>query len=59
MKLTFLRLHDFRSYQDMQILLEDGIHIFSGKNAQGKTNLLEAVYYLSTTKSHRTNRDED
>lgn len=59
MKLTLLRLHDFRSYGDMQILLEDGIHIFSGKNAQGKTNLLEAVYYLSTTKSHRTNRDED
>lgn len=59
MKLTFLRLHDFRSYKDIQILFEDGIHIFAGKNAQGKTNLLEAIYYLSTTKSHRTNKDED
>lgn len=59
MRLTKLRLHDYRNYEDLQIMLKNGIHILSGKNAQGKTNVLEAILYLSTTRSHRTACDED
>ena len=59
MRLTKLRLHDYRNYEDLQITLKNGIHILSGKNAQGKTNVLEAILYLSTTRSHRTACDED
>ena len=56
MRLTKLRLHDYRNYEDLQITLKNGIHILSGKNAQGKTNVLEAILYLSTTRSHRSRR---
>lgn len=59
MKLTSLRVRNFRNYEDMKITFDDGIHILSGKNAQGKTNLLEAILYLSTTRSHRTSKDDD
>lgn len=59
MKLKALALHNYRNYEDLQFLCKDGIHILSGKNAQGKTNFLEAIYYISTTRSHRTIRDSD
>lgn len=59
MRISYLRLHDFRNYRDTQLYLEEGIHIFAGNNAQGKTNLLEAVLYLSTTRSHRSSSDQD
>lgn len=59
MKLEKLRLHNYRNYADLQMEFADGIHILSGKNAQGKTNLLEAILYLSTTRSHRSNDDKD
>lgn len=54
-----LRLHDYRNYENLSLTFEDGIHILSGKNAQGKTNILESILYISTTRSHRTNDDED
>lgn len=59
MRLETLRLHDFRNYTDVNLTFSDGIHILIGKNAQGKTNLLESILYLSTTRSHRTNDDKD
>lgn len=59
MKLSQLRLHHFRNYENLSLSFDDGIHILSGRNAQGKTNILEAILYISTTRSHRTNNDED
>ena len=59
MNLKKLKLHNYRNYVDLEISFQEGIHILSGKNAQGKTNILESVLYLSTTRSHRTNDDED
>lgn len=59
MKLQNIRLHDFRNYADLKLSFKDGITIFYGNNAQGKTNLLEAIYYLSTNRSHRSNNDKD
>lgn len=52
-----LRLKFFRNYDSCNINLNPGINIFIGKNGQGKTNLLESVYFLSTTKSHRGMED--
>lgn len=59
MRLKQLRLHNYRNYENLSVSFEDGIHILSGKNAQGKTNILESILYISTTRSHRTNDDED
>lgn len=59
MMLKQLRLHNFRNYDDINLTFDDGMQILTGKNAQGKTNLLEAILYLSTTRSHRTSHDQD
>ena len=48
MKLSRLRLYDFRNYQALQLELDPSVNLILGENAQGKTNLLEAVSYLST-----------
>jgi len=50
---TRLALTDFRSYSSADLALEPGVSIFTGANGQGKTNLIEAVGYLSTFASHR------
>ena len=54
-----LNLSNFRNYQVQNLELSDGINIFYGDNAQGKTNLLEAVYLCSTNKSYRGSKDRD
>lgn len=54
-----IELSNFRNYNSLQLELDPGINIFYGMNAQGKTNLLEAVYLCSTTKSHRVSRDKE
>lgn len=59
MILTELRLHHFRNYQDLTVNFNPGVNVLIGHNAQGKTNMLEAIYVLSLTKSHRTNNDHD
>ncbi|MCI9524376.1 MAG: DNA replication/repair protein RecF [Erysipelotrichaceae bacterium] len=59
MNLSNLTLRNFRNYEKADLEFEHGIHLITGKNAQGKTNLLEAIAYLSTTRSHRTNDDQD
>jgi DNA replication and repair protein RecF len=48
-----LQLTDFRSYESVDVALEAGVATFVGANGQGKTNLVEAVEYLSTMSSHR------
>ena len=53
MYLKKIKLHNFRNYEKLSISLTKGINIIYGKNAQGKTNLLESIYVLGFTKSHR------
>jgi DNA replication and repair protein RecF len=52
-----LTLHDFRSYSAVEIDLEPGATAFIGSNGQGKTNLVEAIDYLSRLDSHRVSND--
>ena len=54
-----LRLINIRNYQDLYIELNKNINIFIGKNAQGKTNLIESIYMCATGRSFRTNRDRE
>ncbi|MEI7667910.1 MAG: DNA replication/repair protein RecF [Erysipelotrichaceae bacterium] len=53
-----IQLKDFRNFTNTQINFSDTITILIGDNAQGKTNLLEAVYFLSTGRSHRISEDK-
>jgi DNA replication and repair protein RecF len=52
-----LNLLNFRSYSDVHIECEPGINILIGSNGQGKTNVVEAIYYLATLSSHRVAAD--
>ena len=54
-----LALNNYRNYDNADITFSDGINILYGDNAQGKTNILEAVYMTATTKSHRGSKDKD
>lgn len=53
-----LTLRNFRNYESASITFSKGLNIITGKNAQGKTNLLESLIYLSLTRSHRINDDK-
>ena len=57
MYVAHLSLHDFRSYATAEVALEPGVTSFIGRNGQGKTNLVEAVDYLSRLSSHRVATD--
>jgi DNA replication and repair protein RecF len=57
MHVSHLTLHDFRSYADVEVPLEAGVTAFVGRNGQGKTNLVEAIDYLSCLSSHRVASD--
>ena len=57
MHVSHLTLHDFRSYPVAEVPLEPGVTAFVGRNGQGKTNLVEAVDYLSRLSSHRVASD--
>ena len=59
MRLNQLVLRNFRSYADCEIGFTDRVNLIVGENAQGKTTLLEAIYFLSTAKSHRTYPDDE
>jgi DNA replication and repair protein RecF len=54
-----LRLSHFRNYQTLEVALHPQLNLFLGPNAQGKTNILEALYCLSTTRSFRAASDEE
>lgn len=54
-----LELKNYRNYETLHLELEAGTNIFYGDNAQGKTNILEALYVCATTKSHRASKDKE
>lgn len=59
MNLQKLKLSDYRNFETASFSFEpDTIHIFRGKNAQGKTNLIEAIYFLSHLRSWRTSKTQ-
>lgn len=57
MKINTLRLHGFRNLKDLELSFYDGLNVFYGENAQGKTNLLESIYLCATGRSQRTQKD--
>jgi len=59
MIISSLNLSNFRNYGILHLDFSKGINIFCGDNAQGKTNILEAVYLCSTNKSHRGAKDKE
>ena len=59
MKIASLYAVNFRNYTQCQLKLSSMINVFYGKNAQGKTNLLEAIFYGAFGLSHRTSSEED
>lgn len=59
MKVKSIRLSGFRNYDDAVIEFAPGINVISGANAQGKTNLVEAVYMLTCGRSFRTRYDRE
>ena len=56
MNLLDLKLRDFRNYEELELDFDPGVNLIVGKNAQGKTNLLEAIAYLGSGKSFRAQR---
>ena len=59
MIINSLELCNFRNYENLKLNLSSGVNIFYGDNAQGKTNILEAIYLSGTTKSHKGSKDRD
>ncbi len=59
MNIETIRLINFRNYESLNVDLNKNMNIFIGKNAQGKTNLLESIYMCATGRSFRTNRDKE
>lgn len=59
MYIESVQLKNFRNYDSLELDLAQGTNIFYGNNAQGKTNILEAVYLCGTTKSHRGSKDRE
>ena len=57
MKLNSLEIRQFRNYDAVSLLFSKNVNIFIGDNAQGKTSILEAIYVLALTKSHRVFKD--
>lgn len=54
-----IALKNYRNYKQLNLAFDTGINILYGDNAQGKTNLLEAIYLSATSKSHRTSLDKE
>ena len=54
-----LELANFRNYEELNISFDKGTNILYGDNAQGKTNILEAMYVSATTKSHKGSKDKE
>ncbi|MGI9197304.1 MAG: AAA family ATPase, partial [Candidatus Nanopelagicales bacterium] len=57
MHVRHVSLADFRNYEHLDVALDPGINALIGPNGQGKTNVVEAVGYLSTLSSHRVATD--
>ena len=59
MRLCELKLRDFRNYEELELEAAPGVNLIVGDNAQGKTNLLEALVYLGSGKSWRTQKSAE
>lgn len=54
-----LCLNNYRNYSSVNLKFSDSVNIFYGNNGQGKTNLIEAIYFCSSGRSHRTSKDTE
>lgn len=54
-----ITLKHYRNYGELSLAFDPNLNVFLGANAQGKTNIIEAVYYASLGRSHRTHQDND
>ena len=54
-----LKMHNFRNYENQEINFNKNINIFYGQNAQGKTNIIEAIFLCSLGKSFRAKKDSE
>lgn len=59
MKIRNISLMNYRNYNQLNIELGKDVNVFQGENAQGKTNILESIYYCAFGRSHRTNKVKD
>ena len=59
MQITSLVLRSYRNYEELHLAFDSGVQIFLGANAQGKTNIIEALYYAAFGRSHRTSSDAE
>ncbi|KGX93670.1 recombinase F [Pontibacillus halophilus JSM 076056 = DSM 19796] len=59
MRIDELALRHYRNYEELHLTFDDRVNVIIGENAQGKTNLMEAIYVLAFSKSHRTPRDKE
>ena len=59
MQITEMTLRSYRSYETLHLAFDPGVQIFLGANAQGKTNIIEALYYAAFGRSHRTSSDAE
>ncbi|HHX73669.1 MAG TPA: DNA replication/repair protein RecF [Firmicutes bacterium] len=59
MYIEAVKLHNFRNYSQLELTLDERLNFFVGENAQGKTNLLEALFFAATGRSFRTRNDEE
>lgn len=59
MFLKTLQLKQYRNYREIEFSTDRSVNLFIGPNAQGKTNLLESIFVLALTKSHRTHNDKE
>ncbi|NBH82703.1 DNA replication/repair protein RecF [bacterium C-53] len=59
MVIRLLELENFRNYEKLHLEFDHSTNILFGDNAQGKTNILEAIYIAGTTKSHKSSKDKD
>lgn len=59
MRVESLQLRQFRNYEALDLEFPDGVTVLIGPNAQGKTNVVEAIYYASLARSHRTAKDAE
>lgn len=59
MYIESIQLKNFRNYNLLELKFDKATNIFYGDNAQGKTNILEAIYLCGTTKSHKGSKDKE
>ncbi|MGN8632572.1 DNA replication/repair protein RecF [Blautia sp. HCP3S3_G3] len=59
MYIESIQLKNFRNYENLELNFDKATNIFYGNNAQGKTNILEAIYLCGTTKSHKGSKDKE